>query len=275
MIEYDPKKPLISIHIPKCAGSSFSDILKSWFGAGYLPHYHDEKNNIPPQRHNLQSKLFFRRFKPGICIHGHFNHERGNGVQDYYPEADQFITFLRDPFDLHLSNYFYVKREAKYLGKGAYRAGKERPVIKNILSLEEYLGRSKKSFIKAFLPPNITLDNYREILDEYFLYIGITENFQHSVNILADKLGFPRVTVSRKNVSQWEEPVPLEPGKNSRPTTSWKWQYTNTLSRTLATVNRNRLPVIEPTSRGTSRSQKVEFKRTSFSFSAPAATCGP
>ena len=149
MKKYDPKKPLISIHIPKCAGSSFSAILKSWFGKGYLGHYHDEKQDIAPIRHNLKSRLFFREYKPGICIHGHFNHDRGNGTQDYYPEVDQFITILRDPFDLHLSNYFYVKSEAKYMGGGAYRSGKERPVIKKVLSVEEYLTRSKKSFIKS------------------------------------------------------------------------------------------------------------------------------
>lgn len=208
MKKYDPKKPLISIHIPKCAGSSFSAILKTWFGKGFLRHYHDEKNDIAPVRHDLKSRLFFRKFKPGICIHGHFNNDRGNGIQDYYPEVDQFITILRDPFDLHMSNYFYVKREGKYMGKGAYRSGKKRPVLKNVLSVEEYLARSKKSFIKSFLPRDITLDNYQELLENQFLYIGIMENFQNSVNILANKLGFATVTVPRENVSNWEEPIP-------------------------------------------------------------------
>lgn len=208
MKKYNPKKPLISIHIPKCAGSSFTVILKSFFGKGYLPHYHDEKFNIPPIKHNLRSRLFFRRFKPYLCIHGHFNHERGNGIEDYYPEVDQFITFLRDPFELHLSNYFYIKREAKYFGKGAYRSGELRKSIKNISSIEEYLNKSKKSFIKNFLPSDITLDNYQEILEEKFLYVGITENFQNSINILSKILGFKKVKVNHSNVSTWDEPIP-------------------------------------------------------------------
>lgn len=208
MTRYDPRKPLISIHIPKCAGSSFAAVLKSWFGKGYLPHYHDEKENKPPQKYQLRTGFFRSRFRRGICIHGHFNHERGNGVKDYYPEVDQYITFLRDPFDVHLSNYFYIKRDAKYLGGGAYREGVLRPLTKESVTMENYLKWSQKSFFKSFFPPDINLTNYKEILEKEFIYIGITENFQNSVNILASRLGFPTVNVSRKNISRWEEPVP-------------------------------------------------------------------
>lgn len=208
MKTYDRNKPLISIHIPKCAGSSFSAVLKTWFGKGYLPHYHDEQQDKPPEKHKLRSGFWGRKLKPGICIHGHFNHERGNGAESYYPEVDQFITILRDPFDLHLSNYFYVKREGKYLGKGAYRSGKVRSVLRNTRTLEDYLGRSKKSFIKSFFPPGITISNYKEILDNQFVYIGIAENIQNSVDILAGLLGFERVIVPCNNASTWDEEVP-------------------------------------------------------------------
>lgn len=208
MKKYNPNKPLISIHIPKCAGSSFTVILKSFFRKGFLPHYHDEKSDTPPVKHDLRSRLFFRLYRPYLCIHGHFNHKRGNGAEDYYPEVDQFITFLRDPFELHLSNYFYIKREIKYLGGGAYRSGAIIPLVRNVSSVEEYLKKSKKSFIKHFLPSNITFENYQEILSEKFLYIGITENFQHSIDTLAKILGFPSVKVNKRNVSEWNEPIP-------------------------------------------------------------------
>ncbi|MBW1940370.1 MAG: sulfotransferase family 2 domain-containing protein [Deltaproteobacteria bacterium] len=114
MKKYDSTIPLISIHIPKCAGTSFAEILTAWFGRGFLQHYPDEKNNKSPKKHNI---YIGKHFKPRLCIHGHFNNNRGNGVQDYYPNVDQYIMILRDPFEVYLSNYFYVKR----LRKDAYR----------------------------------------------------------------------------------------------------------------------------------------------------------
>ncbi len=206
MKTYNPKRPLISIHIPKCAGSSFSQILKEWYKERFLTHYHNEAENQPPEKHNLYSDQFIREFRPGICIHGHFNNRRGNGVRDYYPIVDQFITIMRDPFDLHLSNYFYVKKEA--LDGKAVWAGKHHPIIENGWTLKDYLREEKKSYIRQFLPADLTIENYHAILEKEFIYVGITENLQKSVNLLAQKLGFPPVKVPMKNVSRWDEPVP-------------------------------------------------------------------
>ncbi len=205
---HDPRKPLFSIHIPKCAGSSFSEVLKTWFGRGYRRHYPDEKRNKPPKKHNLYTGLFTKRLRPNLRIHGHFNNQRGNGIDDYYPEADQFITILRDPFDLHLSTYFFVKREAKTKSSGAFRAGKPHPIIANNWNLEDYLGANPKSYIGLFLPSNLTLDTYQHILETQFLFIGVTERLQESVDRLAQTLGFPGRQVPEINVSQWTEPIP-------------------------------------------------------------------
>ena len=165
MKTYDPRKPLISIHIPKCAGSSFSHILEVWFKGGFLPHYHNEKLDEPPKKYNLHTGNFFKKLRQGICIHGHFNNKRGNGVRDYYPEVDQFITIMRNPFDLHISTYFYVKREAQKQGGGAFRSGKKHPILENGWSLEEYFREAKESYILRFFPSDITAENYRQVLD--------------------------------------------------------------------------------------------------------------
>lgn len=208
MKSYDPSKPIISIHIPKCAGSSFSKILEAWFKEKLLRHYHDEKQNKPPIKHRLYSDLVEKKFRPGLCIHGHFNSERGNGVRDYYPEVDQLISIIRDPFDLHLSTYFFVRRADKDQGAGAYRSGKKHRIIEEGWNIEDYLREVKKSYICNFLPTDITLDNYQEIIENQFLYIGISENLQNSVDILAQMLGFSTIAVPQVNVSEWNEPIP-------------------------------------------------------------------
>jgi hypothetical protein len=204
---YDPKKPLISIHIPKCAGTSFTAVLREWFGNSLLLHYFNERWNIPPRRYALK-RIFSNEFKEGLCIHGHFNRRRGVGVEDYYPEVRQFITVMRDPFDLHLSNYFYLKRGQSTDSGEHYQAGRINPVAAENWTLAEFLGRKKTSYIRNFLPEQVTLNNYRELLDEYYLAIGVMDDLQRSVDHIALVLGFPSVAVEHRNISDWDEDIP-------------------------------------------------------------------
>ena len=59
-----------------------------------------------------------------------------------------------------------------------------------------------------FLPSDITFENYRQVLDDQFVFVGITERLQDSVNILAQKLGLPELRVPVSNVSEWDERIP-------------------------------------------------------------------
>ena len=125
---------------------------------------------------------------------------------DYYPEVDQLITIIRNPFEVHLSNYFYVKRSVQ--NGGAYRNGKQHEIIEMGWNLEGYLRENKKSHIALFLPSILTIDNYKEVLDQKFLFMGISEDLQGSVNLLANKLGFSAVEVSKMNESERDEEIP-------------------------------------------------------------------
>jgi len=191
MNPYDRKKPLISIHIPKCAGTSFRRVLRKWFGANLYLHYIRGRVNQMPHRHSLREN---------ICIHGHFNNVRKAGVLDYYPEVDQFITILREPFAIDLSLYFFQKR----LGEKRPLQGKPEPFLEP--DVKTYL-KGKRSNLLDYMPHRLTLENYEEVLDRYFLYIGIVEDLQRSVNLLAEKLGFRPMEIKHLNVSNHDEEV--------------------------------------------------------------------
>jgi hypothetical protein len=193
MKTYDKNKPLISIHIPKTGGSGFREILENWFAADLYFHYFDEKNNRMPEKHQL---------RPGICIHGHFNRGRNFGIKHYYPEADQFITFLRDPFEIVVSRYFFEKKRETV--SRSFRGGKPLNLTSDI---DQYLDEElrKKDYhpnILDYMPVEITLDNYKQVIDEYFIYIGIVEDFQCSLDKLAAKLKFPAFAVELLNKSE-------------------------------------------------------------------------
>lgn len=141
-----------------------------------------------------------------MCVHGHFNEERGEGVFDYYPDAEQLITILRDPFDAHVSNYFYVRR--KHVSQqGTFEAGELHPIIENDWTLDDYLNHSPTSFYPLFLP-EMSPSTCQDVMASKFLYVGVTERLQLAIDRLADTLGKPAVSVPTENESAWDEPVP-------------------------------------------------------------------
>lgn len=191
--KYNPKETLISIHIPKAGGSSLRNVLKQWYGEHLYLHYYDELNCKMPEKRALSS---------GICIHGHFNVRRGFGIVQYYPDARQFIMFLRDPFEILLSYYYYVKMREKSMI--SYRDG--RPT---------YLPEDVNDFLRAelsnplytpnildYLPERVTIKNFHSHINDKFIFIGFMDYYQQSLNCLADLLGFPRMQAPFENKSE-------------------------------------------------------------------------
>ncbi len=48
----------------------------------------------------------------------------------------------------------------------------------------------------------MSMNNYKEILEKNFVYIGVMEDLQTSINVLANKLGFPTLEVGYLNTSE-------------------------------------------------------------------------
>jgi len=193
MIAYDAGKPLLSLHVPKCAGQSFRRVLERWYGSRFFVHYR-QQHNAPPPRHALE---------PGICIHGHFNRSRGFGTNDYYPEADQFITILRDPLQAALSNYFFWKTRAreKQLQTGIIQGG----AAHDYRDIDDFFRKRPRCALLDFLPGDLTPANYRQILETKFVWVGLVENLEDSLPELAGRLGFAPIPLERLNASPRDE----------------------------------------------------------------------
>lgn len=197
-ISYNPGLALISIHIPKCGGTSVASALTAWFGAGFHPHYMDEARCQPPTRWPLG---------PGMCIHGHFNARRGFGIRDYYPQADQLITFLRDPLETHLSLYFYLKQyRDSYRRDGQhYDITAEFPDAGAFIS---GIARDAGHWLALSMLDYLSLDPTRDPVDQLmgrFLHVGITEDATASLRLLAHKLGKIMPTAVHLNAAVRDE----------------------------------------------------------------------
>ncbi|MFN6111040.1 MAG: hypothetical protein ACK493_11760 [Planctomycetota bacterium] len=204
MKTYEPDKPVIYTHIPKCAGTSIVTMLRSWFGNAYHKLNQDETKDILLPK--IETQGSDGKWLPSVkCLHGHFNHGRGYGLPYYYPEIDQYFTILRDPFELVVSMYFFAKGRSAQ-GRFWYRG--EQVDFRNQFPSVEYYVRSYPYWLFNHLPQDLTLDNYEEYLEQRFVYIGIIEDLQTSVANLGTILGKPYFELPQLNVSTYDEKIP-------------------------------------------------------------------
>lgn len=189
MINYDPAKPLIFIHVPKTAGSSVRAVFEDWFGEGLILHYH--RGSIPDvidlkARHNAASP---------VCLYGHFNAERGFGIPGRYDDQRQFMTILRDPLEKVISAYFFVRLRAQQAAKPTLQ---EQLTLD--LSLGDYVRQTRHNYLKHF-PVPVTLENYSDVIERYFIAVGITEELPRSMAWIAQCLDRPAPDIPRLNVT--------------------------------------------------------------------------
>jgi hypothetical protein len=198
MKEYNPKELLISLHIQKCGGSSFNEVIRKWFGLGFHHHKINELTDKLPSPIGFKKKL--APILP-LCVHGHFAISRGCSADLYYPEASQFITIVRDPLELHLSNYFYIAQAIKDNG-GFWISGKKHLTHPLGESIDQCLEEYKNIAYEDNLHFKINESNYMSVLNQNFIHIGITEDLQKSVDIIAEKLRKKSITIPHINKAE-------------------------------------------------------------------------
>jgi hypothetical protein len=93
--------PIISLHIPKCGGSSLHNIFFK-----YLIRYFNIHSFYPDIGVNLPHDWKQER----TIIHGHFVRWQNQSVEDVCPDTPNYITILRDPYDVCVSAYHYGRK---------------------------------------------------------------------------------------------------------------------------------------------------------------------
>lgn len=155
---------IISLHLPKTAGTSFGATLEQHFGRRLLKDYGDLPINTPIHERNkaaLQASLRETDFSDIECIHGHFLPIKFLLLAN--KRRVTFVTWMRNPVDRVVSHYFFWKKHYD----PATAPGLHRQVIEENWSLERFcLGPELKDLYCQFLW-GFPL--------EYFDFIGISE----------------------------------------------------------------------------------------------------
>jgi hypothetical protein len=182
---------IISLHLPKTAGTSFAKSLKAHFGSGLLRDYADLPINTPVYERNLNALRACiengeKNFSNVRCIHGHFLPLKYLLLST---KADTtFITWMRDPVERLASHYWFWLKTYK-----ADTAPElQRRVIEEQWSLERFcLGSELQNFYWQFLW-GFSL--------ERFGFIGIVENYEEELGYFAETFLGARLPIYRKNL---------------------------------------------------------------------------
>jgi len=102
-------KAIISVHVPKTAGTSFAVWLESVFGSGQLVRDYDDRPIDPKSEMNVDPTGFLSRYgaarklpKGALAVHGHFWAKKYERIENAVR-----ITFLRDPIERAISHYYF------------------------------------------------------------------------------------------------------------------------------------------------------------------------
>lgn len=119
---------LLSIHIPKTAGRTFREILKSQYGVNgvlSLDHYYLTKQNEQLADHPTD------RYP---VIHGHLPYRQ---ISKVALPSSKYITWLRHPVDRVISNYYHYR-------DSVFPAKQKRNPSAQLVSIEDFIERPKR-----------------------------------------------------------------------------------------------------------------------------------
>ena len=160
---------IVSIHVPKCAGTTFLGVLRSVYGQERV--YRDY-SDFPASGRSLMNTDFTKWEKTkkredinnikrlGFnVVHGHFINSKYNEFT-----GAKKVAWIRDPVDRIVSHYFHAKKR------------------KDTIQLEEFI---EDKYIKDFMYLFLRTTN-----PDDFDFIGISEIFEQEVDRLAEMMGW-------------------------------------------------------------------------------------
>lgn len=177
---------LVSLHIPKTAGTSFRNILKEVYGEEHVVRL-DITRDISVENEEFKSS----KLKADIqVIHGHFPYYKLIELVEL-PEGVPVITWLRDPAERVISNYFYLEKilreELDEETKDLNILAKMQKTLIEYANTEANRNRMSK-FLKGIEP-------------EELFFIGLMDHYAEDLQDLARLLGWKDYPELKQNVT--------------------------------------------------------------------------
>lgn len=185
---------LISVHLPKTAGTSFQDSLRAAYGDRLQLRYEERPLHRGVRERQrrvvlgaLQHAVFGLQDDSADCIHGHFLPASYRRIRGRSPV--RYVTWFRNPVDRLVSHYHYWLRSYDPARAGTLH----RQVVEENWSLEAFaLAPALRNLYSAFL--------WRFPIDR-FDFIGLTEHYSEDLRYFSEHLLGQPVPEARNNTS--------------------------------------------------------------------------
>jgi len=171
---------LISVHMPKAAGTSCLHLFEEFYGEKLLKDYDDKILHKPIhiKRKDALLSLLKNRLNTSMyskidCIHGHFMPIKYRFIS---PQRAFFLTWLRHPVQRLISHYYYWMRETSFSEGETLR----RKIVHEEWSLERFcLSEELRDIYSRFLW-GFPLRKFN--------FIGITEFFDEDMRSFSEEM---------------------------------------------------------------------------------------
>jgi hypothetical protein len=196
---------VIFLHIGKTAGSTMRQILKRQFPSSQTLTVRARRR---PREETLADYARLpeaERLQPRLIM-GHTVF----GLHEHVPRPSRYVTMLRDPAKLAISQYRYVLRTPGHRHHDQAQGMSLREYIESGLALEMDNSQTRAVAGDIGTPyrgctPEM-LETAKRNLAEHFAWVGITERFDESVVLLGRTFGWPDVRYVSANVARGAAP---------------------------------------------------------------------
>ncbi|HEX4097810.1 MAG TPA: sulfotransferase family 2 domain-containing protein [Caulobacteraceae bacterium] len=184
-----PPEALFFVHIPKCAGSSFRQTLRRWFGQGALFLDTHDAGTLEESVERLDD--------PPRAIAGHIPF----GLHAGLPLRPCYVSLVRHPLDRFVSLYKHARRTPEHsLHPAAARLDLEAFYD---FSLNDARARGSTVAVQCyFLSGERSFEAARAVIDKSYALLAPVERYGEFVAACAERFGCQPPEIPARNVGE-------------------------------------------------------------------------
>ncbi len=198
---------LVFAHIPKTAGSTFKRLLDRQFPSSKMqrvgPDYQGSIDHIKSL--SAQDKARIQ------CLSGHLPF----GIHQYFQQKKlHYVSFVRDPIDRALSEYFFFRKQPQLMPLIGLDVGTtlspqafwEHQSSMGMLDFQTRVLSGYDNMVESVMPPyqKMTVENADSLIEgiaDSFSLIGTVEQFDESLLLMKQRFGWRNICYIRRNVA--------------------------------------------------------------------------